>query len=148
MPTIRQQIIDTIREKLKGAGKPDDLTVVKRNAIPAEGMDLPRVAVSRVAENSNPARPGGRSSVWERHLEIRLDWWVLADDPEDALEPLLAWGSKALMADPGLDRLAIETSETGTDWDVEDVGDDSLGHAIQRFTIRYATKTNDQESKQ
>lgn len=148
MATIRQQLIDAIRDALDAAGKPEGLYVAKRTAIPAETVDLPRVTVSRDGEKSQPAVPGKRSPVTERFLTIRLDWWVQGKDSEDLLEPFLAWGTAAMMTAPGWGGLAIETTEESTEWDTEDEDEESLGQATQRFTVRYATKTTDQESRQ
>lgn len=148
MATLRSQLVDAVRAALDADGKPAGLTVVSRTTPTAERDALPRVVVSRVREENQKAFPTQlRSPLVDRHCHIRLDWWVGGDEPEDDLEPLLAWGTAVMLADATWDSLAVDTNEDSTEWDT-DQSDENIGHAWMDFTIRYATKTATQEVKQ
>lgn len=149
MTTQRSTIVVAIRAALSGAGGPAGLTVTPRKSVPAEGVDLtahPLTMVGRTKEQTVRATPSKTSPVVKRTLTIRLDHWAAGSDPEEALEPLLAWGTKKL-AGEGWSGLAMNTSEESTEWDL-DMLDQAFGHATQTFTVDFATKTADQEQKQ
>ena len=145
MATLRKKLLDAIRAALAGPGKPAGLTVASRSAPPSEEDALPRVAVSRVREEVNKEHV--RSPVVERKLRVRLDFWAGGDEPEDVLEPLLAWGTAVMLADPSWGRLGFDTIEESTEWDTEQA-DTAYGRASVEFTLRYVTKTKDQEVRQ
>jgi hypothetical protein len=145
MATLRKQIVEAVRAALGGPGKPTGLTVVSRSAPPSEEDQLPRVAVARVREEVE--KKHDRYPVVERRLTVRLDFWVGGDEPEDDLEPLLAWGTTVMLTDPSWSKLAIDTNEQSTEWDVEQA-DSPFGRASAEYVIRYVTKTGNQEVKQ
>jgi len=161
MSTQRSRIITAVVAALEGPGKPAGLSVVRRTTLAAECDDLPRIMVSRVKELTLKAFPQQlRSPLSDRHLTVRLDLWVSAaesldaepdpaadPDPEEALEPLLAWATSAMLADASWGGLAIDTTEDATEWEIDD-DLSSTGHAWMDFTIRFSTKTADQEQKQ
>ena len=148
MTTQRSTLVTAIRAALNGAGKPAGLTVIPRRAVPVEGTGLPLTMVGRTKEATARATTSKTSPVVKRTLTIRLDHWATdATDPEEALEPLLAWGTKQMLTAPGWSGVAFETSEDSTEWDLESL-DQNFGHATQTFTVAFATKTADQEQKQ
>jgi hypothetical protein len=148
MATLRTQLVAAACATLGASGKPDGLRVVSRSARPAETDDLPRISVSRIHEDVQKAYPNMlRSPLSDRHLRIRLDIWVGGDEPENTLEPLLAWATSVMLADPTWGKLALDTMEDSTDWDT-DQADEPIGHAWMEFTIRYSTTTANQEVKQ
>lgn len=150
MSTIRSQIVAAAIAALdtdaEDSGKPEGLTVIPRRAGPVKEAEMPLTMVGRVSEKVT--RPAGklRFPVTERYVEIELDHWVQSDT-EEPLEPLLAWGTKALQNDSSLSALVIEVEEDSIEWDVE-ATDTGFARAKQRFTVRFPTKTNDQEMKQ
>jgi hypothetical protein len=145
--TQRSTLVTAIRAALSVDGKPDGLTVTPRRAAPTEVAGLPLTMVGRMKEVTTRATTSKVSPVVKRVLTIRLDHWVTGDDPEEALEPLLAWGTAQMLAAPGWNAVAIETSEDSTEWDLA-LLDQAFGHATQMFTVAFATKTADQEQKQ
>lgn len=149
MSTQRSKIIAAVFTALDGAGKPAGLSVVRRTPAAIEADALPRLMVSRVAERTLKGYPNQlRSPLSDRHLTVRLDFWVTdTNDPEEALEPMLAWATATMLSTPAWGGLAMDTTEDSTDWDTEQA-DMSLGHAWMDFTIRFPTKTADQEQKQ
>lgn len=149
MATIRTSLITAIVTALGGVGKPTGLTVGRRPIFSIEDAQLPATRVSRVKEDVNGAVRGAtRSPVVDRRLMVQLDHYVQhKTDPEEALEPLLAWATKALLTDPGLGGYAIEITEESTEWDT-DPAEEAIGHASQVFAVRFITKRQDQEVKQ
>jgi hypothetical protein len=148
MSTQRSKIIAAVVAALDAAGKPAGLSIATRTKAAMEESDAPRMMVSRAKEQVFKAFPNQpRSPLADRHLTVHLDIWVNDAEPEEALEPLFAWVTVAMQADPTFGGLAIETNEESTEWDT----DESLssdGHASVDFTIRYPTKTADQEQRQ
>jgi hypothetical protein len=147
MTTQRSTLVTAIRAALDAVGKPAGLTVTPRRAMPTEGSALPLTMVGRTKEVTVRATASKVSPVVKRTLTIRLDHWAAGDDPEETLEPLLAWATAQLLATPGWNSVAIETSEDGTEWG-EEMLDQNFGHATQTFTVAFVTKTADQEQKQ
>src|SRR5665213_3217893 len=121
MATQRSQIIAAVVTALDATGKPGGLSVIRRTSKSAETEDLPRLIVSRVREQTLKAFPNQlRSPLSDRHLTVRLDMWVEDADPEEALEPLLAWATAAMLADPAWGNLAMDTTEDSTDWEISE----------------------------
>jgi hypothetical protein len=137
---------------LQAEGGPDGLTVVRRTSSPTESDALPRIMVSRVREAVQSVFPNQRvSPLVDRRLTVRLDMWATpvspVTDPEEAMEPLLAWATAQMTSNPAWSGLAVDTTEDSTEWEInEDVS--SIGHAWMDFTIRFPTKTSNQEQKQ
>lgn len=147
MTTQRSTLVTAIRAALSADGLPVGLTVEPRRSWPTELSQLPLTMVGRMKEATVRATPSKVSPVVKRTLTIRLDHWATGDDPEEALEPLLAWSTAQMLAAPGWNAVAIETAEDSTEWD-QAMLDQNMGHAIQTFTVAFVTKTADQEQKQ
>jgi hypothetical protein len=145
--TQRSALVAAVRAALAADGEPVGVTVVARRAWPTELSQLPLIMVGRMKEVTVRATTSKTSPVVKRTLTIRLDHWATGDDPEEACEPLLAKGTRVMLALPGWNGLAIETAEDSTEWD-QAMLDQQMGHATQTFTIPFATKTGDQEQKQ
>lgn len=152
MATQRAQIVAAVITALDGAGKPGGLTVLSRAARAQEVDALPSVMVTRAKEQVQRAIPTMlRSPLVDRYLTVRIDLRVTdsssTPDAEAALEPLLAWTTAAMLTDPGFGGLAIDTTEESTEWELDEENV-PLGHAWMEFTIRFSTKTADQEQRQ
>lgn len=150
MSTIRSQIVAATIAALSNddedSGIPDGLTVIPRRARPVTETEMPLTMVGRISEKVT--RPAGklRFPVTERYLELECDHWIKADT-EEPLEAQIAWATKALQTDSTLGALVLEVEEDSIEWDVETT-DTGFARAKQRFTVRFPTKTNDQEKKQ
>jgi hypothetical protein len=150
MASIRSQIIDAVVAALNAPGKPSGLLVARRTKKAAETTQLPKLMVSRVREEITRAVPSRKSPLVERKLTVRLDLWAEGtseDGAEEAVEPLLIWATSVMEKDQSFGNLAMDTSETTIEWDAE-LEDLTLGHAWAEFTIRFITKTANQEVKQ
>ena len=147
--TQRSKIMAAVLAALDGDGKPAGLTVLHRAATATEASALPTAMAIRSKEQVQRINQNAlRSPLVDRYLTVRVDLRVSDDaDPEEALEPLLAWVTSVMLADPGWGRLAIDTTEESTEWELDDQNV-PLGHAWMDFTIRFSTKTADQEQRQ
>lgn len=150
MATIRSQIIAKIVSALKGAGAPSGLTVERFSTGSIEPQALPHINVRPGHEESEPATSSTRSKATKRKLEVvfecRANTATAADAIDVALDPLVAWTTKAVLADPGFGGLAIDAFETSTEFDADE-GTATYGIATIRILVEYATKTQDQEVK-
>ena len=151
MASLRSQILDHLKTLLEAPGKPTGLTVEILRLQNLETVGLPHSILRPTGETVELANPDSlRCPVVVRDLRVAVDCRVgVAEGQtvEDALDALLVWVTKAILADPRLGALAIHTEENGTDWAGEDSADGTLALATINFTVRYRTKTNDQEAK-
>lgn len=150
MASIRTQIITAAKAKLEGAGKPAGLTVERFRLAGLRPSSLPHTLLrpnGETVQRRNPENLRGVSV--ERRLTLRLEHRVevaYGQTVEEALDALTTWGTKALLSDPRLGGLAVDISEESISWEGDDAEAD-FGLATQDFTIRYTTKTADQEAQ-
>lgn len=151
MATIRNQILDAIVSRLNGAGKPAALTVARFPVSNIEEASLPHVAV--VPGRESVDRPSDKMRAYpvrERRLTVRVECRAkasgISQGPDEALDPLVAWTTKALLADATLGSLALECEESEISWQ-GDESDHRFGLAIVSFVVRYKTNSQDQEMK-
>lgn len=148
MATIRNQILDAIVTALNGAGKPADLTVDRFPVSNVDEADLPHGCVRPGRESvSRPSDKLRAYPLRERRLEVRIEFRVKAtgdESPDEALDPLLAWATKALAADPTFGKLAIESEELEIAWE-GDEADARFGLATITFSVLFTTNAHDQE---
>lgn len=147
MSSLRTQLMDKVVAALGATGKPSGLLVERRTKVAAESSQLPKLMVSRAKEEVHKAVPNRKSPLVERKLTLRLDCWATGADAEEALEAILIWITGVMQADQSWGNLAMETDEETTEWDAA-IEDLTLGHAWVEYSIRYTTKTADQEVKQ
>jgi hypothetical protein len=143
--TQRATLRAAILAALNGAGKPAGLTVLAARAAPSEHDTLPLTMVKLSAETVVKVGQHKTAPIVQRHLTVWLDHWVKGTDPQDGLEAQLAWATSAMLQTQTWGGLAIETTEEGTEWDLE-VLEDEFGRATQRFTVRFPTPTASQEA--
>lgn len=148
MATIRKQILDAIVTALNGAGKPADLTVERFPVSNVEEASLPHVCVRPGRENvSRPSDKLRAFPVRERRMEVRIECRAQATGsqaPDEALDPLVAWVTKATSADPTFGKLAIESEELEIAWE-GDEADARFGLATITFSVLFTTNAHDQE---
>lgn len=151
MASIRNQIMDSIKTRLNAVGKPSGLTVELLRLGNMESVSLPHVLVRLIDEDVELASPNNlRSPVAVRLLRLAIDCRAAATGAqtiEDALDAITTWTTKAMLSDPRMSTLAITTEETGTVWDGEETAGGTYALATVHFSIRYRTKTADQEAK-
>jgi len=151
MASLRSQILDHLKGLLEAAGKPAGLTVDLLRLGNLETVDLPHALIRPTGEDVELANPDSlRCPVVVRDLKVAVDCRATAtagQTIEDALDALLVWVTKAILANPRLGGLAIHTEENGTDWSGEETADGTQALATVSFTVRYRTKTQDQEAK-
>lgn len=148
MATIRNQILDAIASKLNGAEKPAGLTVERFPVYNLEERSLPHVCVRPGREDVN--RPSDKLRAYpvrERILSVRIECRVqvgLNESPDEALDPFVAWVTKALSEDPTFGKLATSTEEVGIEWESDEM-DSRFGLATITFSVNYTTNASDQE---
>ena len=149
--SIRETIVAAVVTALDGAGKPTGLGVHRFRARPLDREDMPAMAVYAMGEEVRLETHGGvGTGTVRRTLTIRVEHRVKtlvtsADAPDTTLDPMLAWGTKALMTDAPLDALIISIEEANTLWETFDA-DSLYGGAAQHFELEYATDWDDQET--
>ena len=145
--TIRETIMAAAVRALEAVGKPTGLTVHRSRTRPLDRDDMPAMAVYHLGETV--ALETHDESVL-RTLTIRVEHRVKTlvtstDPPDKTLDPLLAWGTKALLTDAALDALIVSIEEVHTGWASAEM-DKLYGGAAQDFRIEFATIWDDQET--
>lgn len=151
MTSIRSQILTRWASIIDAPGKPTGFRVESMRLENLEDDQLPAANISPTGEDVALANPDNlRSPVVVRDMKVAVDLRALVPSgqtPEAAMDSLLVWVTRQVMADPRQAGLAIHTEENGTEWDGADTADGSRARATVTFTIRYRTKTNDPEAK-
>ena len=145
--TIGETIIAAAEAALDGAGKPTGLTVHRNRQRPLDREDFPATVVYPMGEV--PADDTHDPST-ERTLHLRLEHRVAAvvsstDSIDKTLDPLKAWGTKALLKDAPLKALVISLTELPLEWTGAEA-DRLYGGLAQDFELKYATVWGDQET--
>jgi len=153
MATRRSDLMAAIRTALADTAAPSfpaGLVIRRRTSMPLDGDAMPTAPVTmvgRAKEQPKKNSASAKAPVVDRHLHVVLDHWVAGDDPEELLEPLLAHGTAIMCAAGSFNGLARDIDEIETTWDL-DALDLEFGHASQLFTVKFTTKTDNQELKQ
>ncbi len=145
--TIRETIMAAAVRALEAVGKPTGLTVHRSRTRPLDRDDMPAMAVYHLGETV--ALETHDESVL-RTLTIRVEHRVKTlvtstDPPDKTLDPLVAWGTKALLTNAALDALIVSIEEVSIEWATFEA-DSLYGGAAQDFRIEFATIWDDQET--
>jgi hypothetical protein len=153
--SVRERLVRQVVAALGADGKPAGLTVHRQRTLPLEDDDLPATVVYVLDEALPPERQqhGSRGrQLARRALRLVLEHRAAVDPAagsgaatqavDEALDPFVTWGVRALLADPRLGGLAIGVLELETQWRVSDT-DDVRGAAATLFHIDYLTAAAD-----
>lgn len=154
--SIREQIIDAIVANLEASGKPAGLTVHRLRTRPIEEDSLPSILI--YAEDDEPKPVDGqqfKSPLVERSLVIYLEYRAegsLAVAPDQALDPLIVWGTKTMVSNekfvsnayPG--GLGMGVVELKTAW-MSKEGDKLFAAASTQWQVKYRTSRLDPTSR-
>lgn len=145
-PSRRLQIREAIVAALDGPELPAGARVKAARTLPFSAKQLPAIAVY-LGQEVVDAGPGpGPAPLARRRLLVRVQVQVaLAPDEEDldrALDPLTAYAVRAILADPRLGGLAINTTERQTEFATEE-SQPVFGGALLSFVVDYVTAAAD-----
>lgn len=140
--TIGERCIKAIVTALDGAGKPADLAVHRFRSLPLHVDQLPALVVYALEQSAQ--RVGTRQgSVADKELVVGVECRVAADEPDVAIDPLLAWAIQSILADPKLGGVAMDVSETKTAWASALTEDQTYGAARVEFAVHYRSRAAD-----
>lgn len=149
MPSIREQILVALGAALAAGGGPSGLTVHRERTRPIEIDSLP--AVMFYAEDEQPKTLGNqtyRAPLTERQLSVGVQCrakGATGVPPDTALDPILVWATKTVLANEAFGGLANGVEENRTVWSSHE-GDDPIAAATVHFTIKYRTSRLDPTS--
>lgn len=136
-------------ETALAAGGPAGLTVHRERTRPIEIDSLPAIVL--YAEDEQPKTLGGavyRAPLTERQLSIGVQCrakGAASVSPDAALDPVLVWATKTVLANETFGGLANGVEEDRTVWSSRE-GDDPIAAATVHFTIKYRTSRLDPTS--
>ncbi len=151
MSTVRETVLETILAAYN-TGQPSGVPAAERaRAIALEPEQLPATVLVPVKETVEPAK-GRFGPLVARSFRVQL-WHRTAAatgvSADQAAEPLLAWGVKALCGQrPGttLGNLVIEIREHDVEWSFFE-GEVQTLLAVHTFDVSYTTRVNDAEQR-
>jgi hypothetical protein len=147
MSSRREQLVVAAVAALNAAGKPAGVTVHRARTRPLAQDQLPAMVVYLLSEDTT--RGDGRDGYKaRRNAKVRIECRVAVEDdtpPDTAVDPLLTWATKAMMADPYWGGLARNTQEDATTWDADET-DRVYAAAAVDFTIDYLTAAGDPDT--
>ncbi len=148
MASVREQILQAVELALSGPGKPAGVSVHRYRTRPFNSDALPALVIYPAPDGERVERVTLQPSRADRTLTIRIECRLIAagEPPDTALDPLLVWVTRAIMADPTLGGLAVRTTEVRTLWDAEEL-DRVYAAAAVDFQIEYRTDAVDQETR-
>jgi len=148
MTTIRNQIIGAFVTLLSATGKPSGLVVSRMQVTNKEEEDVFSIVVRPEREGIIRAEGKQRNyPIRSRSLSVRLECrakCTTGQSPDEALDPLLAWITKALANEQTYAKLAVDSDESEITWEGENA-DSTFGLAIVTYGVNYITSRADQE---
>ena len=151
MPTsIREQIMVILVAALNGASGITGLTVHRERTRPIEIDSLPAIMV--YADDDVPKTLGQQTyaaPLTERQFSLVLECRAQGSSsvsPDEALDPVLVWAAKTVLANERFGGLANGAEEGRTVWSSRE-GTTPVASAKLSFTIRYRTSRLDPTSK-
>jgi hypothetical protein len=150
--SIREQIMVLLVAALNagGAGSPVGLTVHRERTRPIEIDSLPAILI--YADDDVPKTLGQQvyaAPLTERQFSLALECRAQGTtgiSPDEALDPVLVWAAKTVLANERFTGLASGVEEGRTVWSSRE-GDVPVASAKLSFTIRYRTSRLDPTSK-
>ena len=144
MQSIREQIIQTVVDRLTPVATTQIATIRRQPTVPTDRAQMPALLVfpeSEVVRCVNDRT--------ERELVIRIVALAIgttAESPEPVADRLLTAAHTALLADVTLGGLALGLEETDTDWQQDDA-DMDVAALPSRYRITYRTLAHDLTQK-
>ena len=133
-----------------GAGSPAGLTVHRERTRPIEIDSLP--AIMLYADDDVPKPLGQQiyaAPLTERQFSLGLECRAQGStsvSPDEALDPVLVWAAKTVLANEKFGGLANGVEEGRTVWSSRE-GDAPVASAKLSFTIKFRTSRLDPTSK-
>ena len=140
MQSIREQIIQTVVDRLTPVAAARGATIRRQPTVPSDRSHLPALLV--FPDSEAVRRVNDRT---ERDLVIRLVALAVGtatESPEPIADRLMTAAHAALLADVTLGGLALGTAETDTDWQQDDA-DMDVAALPSRYCITYRTFVHD-----
>jgi hypothetical protein len=150
LSSIREQIVVLLVAALAGSGKPAGLTVHRERTRPIEIDSLPAILI--YADDDVPktlSQQTYAAPLTERQLSLALECRAQGSSgvsPDEALDPVLVWAAKTVLANERFGGLASGVDEGRTVWSSRE-GDVPVASAKLSLTIRYRTSRLDPTSK-
>lgn len=151
MPTsIREQIVVALVAALNGTSGITGLTIHRERTRPIEIDSLPAIMV--YADDDVPKTLGQQvyaAPLTERQLTLAIECRAQGTSsvsPDEALDPVLVFAAKTVLANERFGGLASGVEEGKTVWSSRE-GDVPVASAKLSFTIRYRTSRLDPTSK-
>lgn len=126
-----------------GMSRPSGLTVHRFWLRSLEGDDLPVQILRPIEERLQDQAGNTQDDILTVELRSVVD--VGSETPDDALDELLRWGHKAIMADETLGGLCIQITPQGVVGWAANEEEDAFAVARQRFEIQSQTNRTDPE---
>lgn len=143
MASLREQILEHVAAALRadGPGRPAGLTVHRSRHRPIDKDALPAQCVYLVREDVAPS-PDGKAA---RELTFAVESRATGAVPDTALDELLTWAVRQLLADATVGGICWRIEEKSTEWDAV-AADKVLAAARTLFQASYHTLETDPEA--
>lgn len=139
--SIGEKCLQAIVTALDGAGKPAGSVVHRFRTLAIDSDQLPAFVVYAIEESVE--RAGTRKGLVAGHsMTVAIEARVTNDEPDVALDPLIAWAVAAILADATLGGYAMDVQHTGTHWAAV-TEDKTYGAARIDFAVHYRTRAAD-----
>lgn len=147
--SIREQIMAALITALSGAGGPAGLSVHRERTRPIEIDSLPAIMIYAEDDTPKPlADQHYRAPLTERQMSIAVECRAIGSvgvSPDAALDPIVVWAAKTILANETFGGLANGVEEERTVWSSRE-GDIPVAAAAVHFTIKYRTSRLDPTS--
>lgn len=151
MASIREQILVKIKELHSQASvtiggteytKPTGLNVHRSRTRPVEKDELPASLIYALEEDPEDA---SHDLDTGRKLRVLVEHRAQSEPVDTALDPLITWGNRVMMADHTLGGLAVAVRDRGIEWKAAEL-DKQYGVAGQLWEVEYFTAEDDPEA--
>lgn len=140
--SIGEHCLQQIVAALDGPGKPVGVSVHRYRSLPFDADQLPALAVYALDEQVQ--RVGTKQGAVASHLmRVAVEGRVAADQPDQALDPLVQWAVLALLGGDGkLGGYAMDLEQQAVEWAAV-TEDKTYGAARVTFAVHYRTRAAD-----
>lgn len=137
MPSISEQILERIKTTLAATAGVDGRCWRSRRS-PVGPEEMPAIIIKPDTEAPSEGTTGGTDARTDVLVEVFARGLV----PDSAADPVRVSAHSLLMTDATQGGLAIDTSEAGTTWDLDD-SDEGTCKVTMRFTVWHRHARND-----
>lgn len=136
--TNRERILRAIKALMTQVSGPPAGSVTRSRSSPVGRLEMP--AINITPEESDPSE--GTNGGVDQRLSVAIEVYAAGDEPDSLADPLVEQVHSLMMADTTLGGLAIDVSDAGTRFELDD-SEQPMARVTMRFSVWHRHNRND-----